>query len=491
MKTWLTEERLKILENKWIFLVKGDKINAESKVQCKDCNEVVSKRNGKLLEGMDKMPSRGCLSCHKKYQKSDEFKQQRREIGNKYAEKYRVLGKERMDKLYKENPEAKGRLTAHFKNPEILKKSNEGKRKFWDSLSQEEILKRSENGRAKANLPEFCKKRGESNKQWYKENPVLRKKRSSGMVNFVRTEEGKQFFREQALKNRPFSYSSRTSKAEQQMFEIIKNMCPDAENGKFFNIDGKNWQADVFVPSKNVAIEYNGLYWHSEEKKGKDYHLEKMLAFESQGIRVIQIFEHEWKTRQKQCLDFISSALGLNTKIYARKTEIREVSNEEAGAFLQENHIQGKLSAHNTLFKVGLFYNNELVALATFGKHHRNGRDWVLNRFCCKHQVTVVGGLSKLSSYISKLLKTDIVSWADRRLSQARGYLASGWEVDEVLPPDYFYTNGLEIVAKQARMKSKMGTPSDITEYEHALLDGFIRVWDCGKVRLVYRYRKE
>jgi len=247
-----------------------------------------------------------------------------------------------------------------------------------------------------------------------------------------------------------------------------------------------NKEVDIKIEEKKLCIEYNGCYWHTESRVGKNYHLDKTLAAEKHGYRLIQIFDFEWERREKQVKDFIRSALGLNEKVGARKCDIHEVPVQDAAKFLEENHIQGALR-HGLNLCLGLFLGEELVALATFGKHHRGYSRWVLNRFCCRHGLTVVGGLSRLSRRARELLDADIISWADRRMSQGHGYLAAGWEIDEILEPDYFYWRNGEVVAKQSRMKSKVETPSGMTEAEHALLDGFERVWDCGKIRMILR----
>ena len=45
-------------------------------------------------------------------------------------------------------------------------------------------------------------------------------------------------------------------------------------------------ELDVYVPSKKVAFEFDGLYWHSEIKKpNKKYHLQKTMECEKQGIQ--------------------------------------------------------------------------------------------------------------------------------------------------------------------------------------------------------------
>jgi hypothetical protein len=54
-------------------------------------------------------------------------------------------------------------------------------------------------------------------------------------------------------------------------------------------------ELDIYIPSCNIAIEFNGLYWHSELfRKNKYYHLDKTIRCEEKGIHLLHIFEDEW-----------------------------------------------------------------------------------------------------------------------------------------------------------------------------------------------------
>lgn len=88
--------------------------------------------------------------------------------------------------------------------------------------------------------------------------------------------------------------SSNTSPGEKEVLEYIRNLGFRAKKEKL----GK-YEIDIYVPEKNLGIEYNGLYWHREEMLGKTYHLNKTKACAERGIRLIHIFEDEWVTKKK------------------------------------------------------------------------------------------------------------------------------------------------------------------------------------------------
>lgn len=272
---------------------------------------------------------------------------------------------------------------------------------------------------------------------------------------------------------------SSSSKGELELLEFVLSLGVSAEKGY---IGGK--EIDIIAKSAGVGVEYNGLYYHSERSIPNNYHAHKSKIARAHGIRLIHVFGNEWHHKKDQVKSYLKSALGKNErKIGARKCSIRVLERDQASEFLEKYHIQGKC-LHITAF--GLEHDGELLSVLTVGRHHRRRGVLVVNRFCCKDGWTVSGGLSRLSKAAYKHFKEPLVSWCDLRWSNGAGYLAAGWKRDQVLKPDYFYTNFRKVFSKQSRRKKAVNTPEGMTEHEHALLDGLYRVYDCGKIRFIY-----
>lgn len=279
-------------------------------------------------------------------------------------------------------------------------------------------------------------------------------------------------------------FTSFISKKELELLNWIKSYYPDARKMR----KGGN-EIDVFIPELNIGIEFNGLYWHSELNKPTNYHLDKTNYFKEHGIKLLHVFEHEWASKQQQIKSFLQSAINKNSnKIGARKCNFiwsnDKKDKKEVAEFLETYHIQGKVTCD---YVVKVNYKDQLVAVATFGKHHRNSVDWVLSRFCTKQDYTIQGGLTKISKIAYEKLQSSIISWAHYRLSDGNGYKKAGWIEENFLPPDYFYHQRLKVVSKQSRQKKKVKTPEGMTEHEHALKDGLHRVYDCGKIRFRFK----
>jgi hypothetical protein len=282
---------------------------------------------------------------------------------------------------------------------------------------------------------------------------------------------------------------TKPSKAELELLMWVQQFYPQASKLKR---GGR--ELDIFIPDLNLGIEYNGLFWHNEHKVDRNYHLDKTKHFKSLGIRVIHVFEHEWLRNQDQVKSFLQSAFQKNQyRIGARecnfvfsndKLEIQKAQN-----LLRDTHIQGK--APNPKYVANVYYKGQLISTATFSKHHRNSKDWVLSRFTTKTNYTIQGALAKISKIAYEKFQDKIISWADYRLSTGNGYLKAGWKLTQHLPPDYFYHKNLQIFSKQSRQKRKVKTPPNMTEHYHALQDGLSRIYDCGKIRFEYQPTKD
>ena len=130
--------------------------------------------------------------------------------------------------------------------------------------------------------------------------------------------------------------------------------------------------ADIVIESNKLIIEYDGLHWHSELYKDKNYHVRKTEIAESIGYRLIHIFSDEWMYKKDIVKSRIASILGKSqTRLFARKCKLHTVDFQTSSIFLDANHIQGSCKSS---LQYGLYIDDELMALMTFGKSTIQGR---------------------------------------------------------------------------------------------------------------------
>ncbi len=286
------------------------------------------------------------------------------------------------------------------------------------------------------------------------------------------------------------------SNGEIEIIEFIKSLgfVVESRNRTILK-DGK--EIDILVPEKNVGIEYDGLLWHSDNFKDKNYHLRKTEECNASGIRLIHIFEDEWVNKKDIVKSMISNILGVTERrIFARKCIVKEISGNVSGKFIDENHIQGKAVSKINL---GLFDGDELVSVMTFGKprlslgHKKCKYDYELIRFCSKLNTSVVGAAGKLMSYfIKEYSPGSIVSYCDRRWGTGNMYEKIGFILDHKSKPNYFYIEGNNRKNRFRYHKAalvKMGYDKDKSESEITKEIGISRIYDCGT--LVYEWKRE
>jgi hypothetical protein len=303
------------------------------------------------------------------------------------------------------------------------------------------------------------------------------------------------FIRENRLKNFheqecPRCTNTGISAQENEVKNWIESIGLQTIRYKFSKRVTKPKEIDIYISSKKVGIEYNGLYWHTEDRIGKNTHFEKMKMANEDGIRLITIFEHEWQNRNKQVKNFLKSVLGISSRtVGGRKTEVKQIDDSLGKMFMNENHIQG--AAHGPLAYFGLYLEEELVATMSLGKHHRGSDDTVvvLDRLCFLDGINIQGGSSKLLHYSIEWAKQNgyqkMISWSDNRWSEGKVYEKMGFLLEDTLKPDYFYIKGGEVFSKQSLKKKGEEKTSGRTEKELRAEQGYERIYDCGKKRWI------
>lgn len=262
----------------------------------------------------------------------------------------------------------------------------------------------------------------------------------------------------------------------------IENLINSNYSGKIIKQDRsilKGKELDILLPDIKIAIEFNGDFWHSEDK-GKDriYHLQKMLMCREKGIRLYTFWQSKWDKYPIQHELFIKKLVSKPNRIYARKCRIVKDKNI-LKKFIAKNHLQGSAAS---IEYIGLEYEDNIVAACSVSKHHRGG-PLVLNRVCFSNY-QVVGGLEKMLKHLNK----ELVTWSDNCYSpEGLMYKNSGFVYVANLKPDYWYIdkNG-KYHSKQSQKKSNTGCPKHMTESEWSKALGLQKVWDCGKIKWKY-----
>jgi len=284
-----------------------------------------------------------------------------------------------------------------------------------------------------------------------------------------------------------------TSIGEKEVLNFIKSVLPNDEIIENTRRIIPPKHLDIYIPSKNIAIEYNGLYWHSEQSPGYSnpkYHLNKTNECEKKDIKLIHVFEDEWIYKKEIVMSRLLQIIGINKseRLHGRECIVKEISSKEKNLFLDKFHIQG---SDLSTIKLGAFHNDILVSVMTFSKgnpakgiKYKIEGVWELNRFCSDSNYHIPGIAGKLLAYFKNNYSwIEIYSYADRRWSFGNLYEVLGFDLQTKKPQlNYWYVKGMKRIHRY-KLRKKSHEPKDITEKTLRLLEGYNIIWDCGSLK--------
>ncbi len=317
-------------------------------------------------------------------------------------------------------------------------------------------------------------------------------------VNFVKNKTREQVLEELNIANHTLylyakkycaaSYFSKPliSKFEKEVIDFVKSIYSKTiQIGDRNILDGQ--EIDIYLPESKIGVECSGLYWHSEISAGRTekYHSNKFQLCKNYGIKLITLFEDEWNFKNQQVKNRIKHLLG-STSIYARNCTIKEISANLANDFVNEHHSQGVSS---TPINLGLFYNDELYAVMTFGTpRYAKKYQFELVRFCSKNQV--LGAASKLFKFfVKKYNPNKVVTYSDNSWGLGSVYEKMGFQKNSDTV-GYWYTDYKKrynrLNFQKHKIKHLVEKADQKTEWQIMQELGYDRIWDCGQVTWVY-----
>lgn len=277
------------------------------------------------------------------------------------------------------------------------------------------------------------------------------------------------------------------SSFENEVGSFLNTLGVNVEKGNRKLLNGL--ELDYILADFNIAIECNGVYWHNELFKGNNYHINKTKTCKELGYELLHIWEDDWKFKKDIIKSILKYRLGIvDKKIYARKCILKEVNTKNYKEFLNNNHIQGYASSSINL---GLYYNDELVSLMTFGWRRTNGKkEYELIRFCNKINTIVIGSASKLFKYfLSNYDYNQIISYADISLFNGNLYKTLGFKFSNLSKPNYHWV--IDGIRKHRYNYSKRklikgGYNPNKTEVEIMNERGYYRVFSTGQEKYIF-----
>lgn len=278
-------------------------------------------------------------------------------------------------------------------------------------------------------------------------------------------------------------YPPTTSTGQQELTDWIVSMGFEVDTLNR-TILGKQ-ELDIVIPALNIAIEFNGVYWHSDKFKDNQYHVNKLLSCQEKNIHLIHIYEDQWVHKQDIVKSRLASYLGISPRTFARKLKVRELSVEEYTDFVNRTHLQGYAHAK---IKLGLVDSNDCIhAVMSFGVSRYTKDEYELIRYCSIG--TVVGGSSKLFAWFRKQYNpTTVVSYANRCWSQGNLYKQLGFVdvTDNIANWGFWYVKGANRYHRSSFTKARLvqlGEDPALSADEIMKKNGYHKLYDCGNLK--------
>lgn len=224
-----------------------------------------------------------------------------------------------------------------------------------------------------------------------------------------------------------------------------------------------------------------------------------MLTLEKREI-VYSMIRNRLYKHFPQIYEFTGTKL---TRLYARNLSIKEVKTTLAAKFFEATHIQGSTAMS---YALGLYNEDTLVSCMTFSKPRNFSKvgenyEWEILRFSNLLNTVVIGGASKLfKEFIKQKSPQSVVSFCDIRFSSLNPeetvYPKLNFSYEGLSRPNYRYRDPVFFRTYSRQVFQKQYLPQKLQEYDETLSEfenmknnGYIRQYDCGNFKFVWRVK--
>lgn len=223
----------------------------------------------------------------------------------------------------------------------------------------------------------------------------------------------------------PRCYPNNRSRGEDEVRDALETLGQQVRQSVRDQLPGKQ-ELDIYVPELNAAVEFNGVYWHSELHKSDDYHINKAAAAESRGIQLLTVWEDDWCTHMDLVKRLLAESLGVTTGqrvVSATDCALTTLDAQTASAWLETHTLPGAVPADT--YRALTSPEGDTVAVLAL-----TGSAVLRYGTAC----SVPGGLQALTVDLGPLTAT-----VDRSGFEAAPFVRAGWVAQEHLPPRTLY----------------------------------------------------
>jgi hypothetical protein len=232
---------------------------------------------------------------------------------------------------------------------------------------------------------------------------------------------------------------------------------------------------DIYIPSANLVIECDGLFWHSDappenKRLEKEYHVKKYKFYQSRNLKSLFFRSDEIIYRLDIVNSIISYHLWLSTNISSKRCGVIKLSKEIANKFFLDNYLEEETNKNKKNPAFALIHQNEIVAAIRVTNKSEGLK---VDRFCNKKYTTVIGGLSKLLKEVTRIYNPKrIIGFVDLRYEDGHSLEQLGF-IKESEHLSFKWTNCKQTLHRMT-FKGSLGYSQ-----------GYYKIWDCGQAKYV------
>jgi Zn finger protein HypA/HybF involved in hydrogenase expression len=253
-----------------------------------------------------------------------------------------------------------------------------------------------------------------------------------------------------------------SSNPEKEIQVVVAGFGLTIETSNRTILNGK--EVDIYIPSKHVGIEYNGVYWHSDKRgKGPDYHYNKWLVAKQAGVDLIQVWEDDWLKHPDLVKSLLARKLGVLKKSNSMLHPIR-LTGARVKSFFTVNHLQGFIRGTDYIGLESL----KGVLIAAMVLNIKDGKVKIARYAAASNYDR---GFTNLVGFIEETFSPDSVSVVDDHMaSNFKLFAKAGFLADKDIKPSYLYS------VRAERLSKSQLPPKSLEK-----LDSLPKVWDAGK----------
>lgn len=237
------------------------------------------------------------------------------------------------------------------------------------------------------------------------------------------------------------------------------------DHQKRLNLNDKYYIPDFII--NNLIVECDGLYWHSDECRPDDYHINKKEAYDNAGYNSLFFREDEIREKFDIVKSVVLNQLNRSNRIFARRCDIDIIDDKTSDLFFEANHLMGKGRGSTYILR----FKDEIVAALRLKRTKE--KNYEISRFCNSKFNTVVGSFSRLLKFALQDKKPDsVMTFIDRRYGKGHYLKDLGFSYVHVYP-SFRWTDGFITFH---RLKFPGNTGYD---------NGLFKIYDCGQAKWV------